>query len=150
MTEQVEKMFYGFDEEKIYLAELTDDGTEEASPKTMVLRPVNTPDGAWNYIAAKACDLLCSQPEGPVPSVYVFGAMAWLAAYPGTLKIGAKHDCGVLAEMAEKYCRAQDLEMPTDDDFETLQPVEHALPKANPRKPGPAPDNPLDDGVVGD
>lgn len=52
----------------------------------------------------------------------VIGVLAWLSTQPEELKIGASNDCAVLAELADRFCKANDLGEPND-----MQLVNHPV-----------------------
>jgi len=50
----------------------------------------------------------------PNAAAAVVGVLAWLSTRPNELKIGASHECSILAELAEKFCETNHLGKPND------------------------------------
>jgi len=48
------------------------------------------------------------------PSEALFSLIGWLSTRKGTLKIGAKHNCGQLADLIGKFCEINGLAEPRE------------------------------------
>jgi hypothetical protein len=76
------------------------------------------------------------------PSEAVFQFAAWLSTSQDTITIGSMHDCTVLAEIADFFCKDRDLyptpvveEVVAEPQAENVavQPQKHAAPLENPK-----------------
>jgi len=48
------------------------------------------------------------------PSEAIFGFASWLTCRAGSIAIGSSHEAGVMAELADEWCRANILAKPRD------------------------------------
>jgi len=68
----------------------------------------------WKEAAANAREDYHEAVKLLSPSEALYSMLGWLSTRKGTLKIGAKHNCGNIAVLIGKFCEANDLAEPRE------------------------------------
>jgi len=59
------------------------------------------------------------------PSEAIYGFGSWLSIRKEPVCMGANHDCAIVAELIDQYCKAQNLKEPKDHWEDNLIPMKN-------------------------